>query len=552
MSPLAARRPRSIVLAALSIALGAWSLAGFAEDRAVRESSERFTRHFTLDRRRPLEVAALALERSADGAAAIAVDAALEDVRGQGPPADLGPELREAWLQSARSIGEELEAARVLALDAASGRPGRAQHRFLLGQVVHAAHVRTRAATSNARQWIVPLSLAGSAAPGLDPIFTFLGGAYLDNWGQLTADDRASAAVALQRAFFDPGFVSRSVLAASAAIGRDEALRLLPDEAEPLRAASRAFAGTGDAGTASELRPRLDRAIRRQRDLGIERIAQRRAAGDLEGARAACLAWIERSSGSEFDDALGRAQAARVLELWPNDVVGAWRTDPRGELVRFFLARREGDVRPDALRRTTEALTGVPDTVRARIRLLAGDPSGAEEIRRKSGDPASFEWTPFLVEVARQRLAGGDPKAAREALRELSAAAAEGCDVLLARRDVAAALADKGEVATVEERLRRLHRDSIPPEAWSSGGSMSLCLDGGESGRKLRVAIEARNAAIVAYGWNGGRQGSVLVPRGASVLTVPFPALTGRQIFSLSSEAGGPIQPGAATLGSGG
>ena len=54
MKPLAARRPRSIVLAMLAIALGAWALAGYTEDRRTRDNAATFAARFTLDRRRPL------------------------------------------------------------------------------------------------------------------------------------------------------------------------------------------------------------------------------------------------------------------------------------------------------------------------------------------------------------------------------------------------------------------------------------------------------------------------------------------------------------------
>lgn len=489
------------------------------------------------------------LDGSADGATAVAVAMALDDARGQAPPPELDPESRGLWAESARSVGEELDLARELVLDAAGRRPGRAQHRFLLGQAVHAAQGRTRSPAVDIRQWIVPFLLAGSAAPGLDPVFSFLGSAYLDAWEHLPADARGDAISVWKRAFMDPGFVSQSVLSASAAIGRGQVLRLLPDEAAPLRAASGAYAREGDVATVAELRPRLDRALRKERDLGIAKIAQGSAAGDLEGARSACQDWLAKSPATEFDDARGRSQVARVLELWPNDVGGAWRTDPRGELIRFFLNRREKDVRPDALLRATEILTGVPDTVRAQVWLLAGDLAGAEEILRKSGNAGSLEWTPFLVKVARGKLARGEAKGARETLQGLSAAATEGCDVLLTRREIAAALGDQAEIANNDDRLRWLRRDSLPAEAWSASGSMSLCLDGGAAGRKLSVAIEAERPAMVTFGWNGGRQGSILLPRGDGTLTVQLPALTGRQTFSVSSEAGGPIQPGAVAIG---
>jgi hypothetical protein len=125
--------------------------------------------------------------------------------------------------------------------------------------------------------------------------------------------------------------------------------------------------------------------------------------------------------------------------------------------------------------------------------------------------------------------------------------------VLLLRRDVAVALGDEAERAAAEERLRWLRRGSLPAEAWSAAGSMSLCLDDkAPAGRRLRISIDAAGPAIVAFGWNGGREGSVLVPKGPSTLTLPLPPQAGRQILSVSSEAGAAISLGSATIANGG
>jgi hypothetical protein len=551
VEPLVTRRPRSTVLVVAALALLAWSLLSFAQDRRARGAAEQFVNRFTLDQRRPLEVEGMRLERSPDGAAAVAVDAALEDARGPGPPADLEPGQGALWAESARRIGPELDAARDLMLEAADRRPGSARNRFLLGQIVYAAQARTL--TGEPRRWIEPLTLAATAAPGLDPIFQQIGGAYLESWSRLSAEQRKAAVPAWQRAFGDPGFVTKSLLAAGALVGRDEVVGLVPAQAASLRAAFDALARDGDVARAAALQPRLDRALREDREVGIAKIAQRLASGELDVARSACQEWLTRSPVGEFDDPAGRAQAARVLELWPNDTGGAWRTDPRGALVRYFLSRREGDVHGDAILRATDALTAVPDSVRARAKLLAGDPVGADDILQRSGNSGSIEWVPYLLEVARGRLARGDAGGARAVVKGLSPSAAEGCDVLLLRRDVAAALGDESETKDVEERLRWLRREAFPAEAWSAAGSMSLCLDDkAGAGRRLRISIDAAAPAIVVFGWNGGREGSVLVPAGTSTISVPLPLLSGRQILSVSSEAGGAITPGATGVSSGG
>lgn len=456
--------------------------------------------------------------------------------------------MRRLWAESVAQIGDELEGSRELVLEAVRRRPGRAQLRYLIGELQYALDARS-GHRGDPKKWIVPFQLAAAAAPDLEPIHASLGAAYVQEWARLSTEERRAAPEAWRRAFHDPEFVKRSLLPAAALVGAENALALVPDRAEPLRAAYDTLNGAGDLSRAIALRPRLDRALRVQREEELRHIASRREGGDLEGARSACQEWLRQSPAYEFDDRAGRAQAARLLELWPNDTGGSWRTDPRGDLVRFFLERRERDVSPEALVRATDVLTAVPDTVRARVRLLAGDYPGAEEIRQKASTPTSYEWVPYLIEVARAKLAGGDPGGARAVLKTLSASALEGCDALLIRRDVAIALGDTEEATEVEDRLRATWRDSLPPEAWSAGGSLSLCFDEKPSApRQVRIVLQAEAPAIVGYGRNGGREGSVLVPAGTSTLSIPLPTLSGRQTLSVFREAGGAVAPGDVTI----
>lgn len=544
MESLAASRPRSVAVSLGALALAAWSAVAFVGESVRFERARDVARRFTLDRRRPLEIAAVPLQRTADAAAAVVVDAALDDARGSGPPAEIDPDVRALWLQAAGTIGPELEASRELALDAARRRPGRAQHRLLIAAVEEALDKRA-GGKGDPGLWIEPFRLAASAAPGLAPIYGALGRAYLQSWPRLNAEQRADASAVWARAFADPDFVAKALMPAGALIGTDAALHLVPEKAPSLRAAYDSLTRSGDLPRAAALQPRLDRALRVEREEELARIAEWLQEGDLESARSACHDWLKRTPMTEFDDPAGRAQTARLLELWPGDKVGPWRSDARAELIRFFLNHREKDVSPDVLLRAADALTGVPDTVRARLRFLAGDPSEADEIRRRSSSPDSFEWVPYLVEVAGARLARGDAGGARVILRGLSPAAAEGCDVMLLRRDVARALDDAEETATANERLRFLLRSSLPPEAWSAAGTLSLCLDPRASAqRELRVGLQADGPAIVAFGWNGGRQGSLLIPAGTTTLRVGVPPLFGRNTFSVASEAGSPIRLG--------
>ncbi|MGH9364098.1 MAG: hypothetical protein ACRD1B_02375 [Thermoanaerobaculia bacterium] len=268
----------------------------------------------------------------------------------------------------------------------------------------------------------------------------------------------------------------------------------------------------------------------------------------MAGLRDACRVWATAHPVREQDRPEGRAQAARVLELWPNDTAGSWLGDPRADLVRFFLNGRESDVSGEAMAGAVEALSGVPDTIGARARLLAGDFDGAQTLVGRSQTVGSFEWTPFFVALAQYELKQEHPPEARRALERLAPAARDECDVLLVRRQVARALQDGAETDAIHQKLGLLQADSFPPEAWSANGTLSLCLDPERArGRALSVRLAARQPALVGYGWDGGRLGSLLVRDGAR-LTIPLEGLSGRRAFSVSAIVGEPVRPSGALV----
>src|SRR6185369_248825 len=84
------------------------------------------------------------------------------------------------------------------------------------------------------------------------------------------------------------------------------------------------------------------------------------------------------------------------------------------------------------------SMTGVPDPIRARAHLLGGDVEGAQSIFERSDSAGSFEWTPFLLDLAEYRLASGASEAVRAALDSLAPAAQQECDVLALRERLAA------------------------------------------------------------------------------------------------------------------
>ena len=79
----------------------------------------------------------------------------------------------------------------------------------------------------------------------------------------------------LRVALQDPRFVSARFLALSAAVGREEAMGLLPENPDLLRPAADAFALQGDLNAVTTLLGRLDAAQRKARAKDLARIEGR-------------------------------------------------------------------------------------------------------------------------------------------------------------------------------------------------------------------------------------------------------------------------------------
>jgi len=486
------------------------------------------------------------LEPAGDLASDVVVQASLRDFPGSA--AVEGPASRRpasaAGPPSRRD--DELRAARDVMLDAIAVRPGWAYHWFLLGRVATAAteHAEAPVPVGRHELWAGPLRQAAAAAPGLDAIWVSLAGAYLDHWPELTPAMRAQATAVIRRAFLDWDFLSRGFSSALATLGPQKAVALLPETPHALEVAARALSREGNMQDAALLMARRDRAEREERAADLRRIEQRYHFGDIRGLRIACLAWVSEHPPGDFDDSVGRAQAARVLELYPSDRGGSWRSDPRADLVRFFLNGRESQVKREALARALESLSGVPEAILARGKVLVADLEGAEELASKSQDLDSLDWVPYFVELARLELKRGRPRDAQRALERLADGAREDCDVLLTRRDVARALRDRAELEAVEETLKRLRvrSHSVETEPGSPEAALSFCLDPDwAKGRVLIVQIEVAAPAVLVYGWDGGRSGTLLASESSTILRVPLTGLSGRN-FSVRAALGGPVR----------
>ncbi len=531
----ASRVSRSLA-ALICLALAAASVLFFVRQRSERANSQAFVKRFALDLRRPEETGAMRLESEPDLAAAIAVRAALNDSAGPLPSA-LGAGARD----------EEIAAARNLALDALTTRPGWAYHRFLLGQLMYGAAEAARDPSAPAiwGTWATPLRLAAVGAPGVDDVWSALGQMYLENWRGLSSSQTSEAVPVLRRALQDPHFVSARFVAISAAVGRNEAMGLLPENPELLGAAADAFLLQGDLGAATVLLGRRDTAQRQRRAADLARIEGRFRARDEKGLRAACIDWATENPPSELDDPEGRAQAARILEVWPGDQGGPWDGDPRADLVRFFLDGRESAVSAQILLRTLRVLSDVPDQVAARALLLAGDVAGAQELASRPENQGAPDWTLYYAELARLLVKQGRARDARGALDLVSLPTRDGCEALLARRDVARALGDSTELAIVGQRLAALRTSARRQDPVPGGAPISICVDPEQSGRSgVNLKLLSQGPALVRYGWGSGREGALFF-QNERMVAIPVAGLSGARDLTVQSIAGAPVRASA-------
>jgi hypothetical protein len=505
------------------------SVAAYQHEVQGRRPVDAAIARFELDQRRPADVEVLGLQPSADLRASFFSHMTLTDVYAPVSLARLSAEERGRWIRSLSTLDHQLEEARELTLDALECRPGWAFHHAYVGEIEYAALRRrsVQAAADGHRRWEVPLLNGMAEAPGNVSFPTYLGGAYIETWGlaDLVGDPRE----VLGRAMKSTVFVERNYRLVGLILGRETLMDLLPDDPRLLRVAFAREARDGEVEAAAALRARIDDAERRERAAGLESIRERARLGDIEGQLAAARGWVSRHRPEDLDDAAGRAEVAEVLALWPASKRGSWVRDPRAELVRFFLSGREADVDGATLESTVAMLTNVPDPVRARVAALAGETWEAERMLRESRTAGSFEWTPVIVDLVRGHLAEGKEERAREVIRGLSRSALAECNVLLALR----ALGDDGD----GDQLEALAPSEVPAAMWSRSGALSLCFDPDRhADAKLVVALSSPSA-LVSYGWDGGRVGSLVV-KGEAVLELPLSGMEGRHSVRVVTEAG--------------
>lgn len=548
--------PRAL-LAAASALLLLLSVLHQLHDARGRARVERFLSDFSLDQRRPELAATARVEGAADLAMAVAVRGATLDVVGRTPLAGLEARLRELWLRSVTALPEEVAAARDLALDAFAARPAWAFHAQALAELVLADEWREKPEARRSDRWLEPMRIAAAGAPAAPGIRASWAAAALERWPLLQAGERQEARQVLRAALVDERFQELALPAVVATLGLAEGLSLVPETPTALAVARRAVDGVATFDERVALQARWSAAERAERRAAVAEILGFLEAGRGDRAVAAAWTFLGRHPVELFDDPEGREQARVVLRAVGDGRPGAWRTDPRGSLVRWFLASplRPGSGRADLVR-AASGLVGLSEGERALLLFLAGDDFGWRRILDHADTLGSSDWTPFFLEQVRRKLAANVPAEADAALGRISRFDLERCDVLLARRDVARAREQGTELDRLRAAWPLAFPKVLPVPDWPAAGTgtLPLCVDPESDGASsLVVTVAAREPVLAWWGWDGGREGTVRLEAGVErELSVPLAGLRGARSFSLGPLLGPGLSLRAARIGAAG
>ena len=501
----------------------AWML--YASDARARTAAHQFVDRYHVAERYPAHAATIALASTADLANEIAADVALQDISGSVDLSRVDAALRQLWISSVARFDDELADARGLLVEAVRLRPGWAFNRALLGELEFLRARRQMALPGATERWFVPLRSAMSDSPGEESFASFAGSALLEAWPYVGATHRGETMPIFRRALRDPQFVQRSYLLLIDVAGHDAVFAALPESAPSIRFAIDAEAEVGDVDAVARLFPRWERVEWKARVDDLAAVRERERLADLPGAKGKAILWLTRHAIHDFDTPAGWRQLSELLAAWPHEP-GTWRSDPRADIIQFLLEGRTRGVDGRAIRDAAALLAEVPPAVAARAALLAGDRFNAERIARGSATTGSFEWTDFYVDLAMERLAAGDRTEAAAALALVAPAARGECDVAIAR----AAIDGRTSAAATTD----------PVASWT-GLRVPLCL--ARNGRVVEALVDAASPAVVSFGWDDGRYGTLRLKAGANRIPIPTDGRAGRHVFFLRRVTGGEIIP---------
>lgn len=504
------------------------------QDARDRARSRAFAHQFSMDVRRPRTMEDIRYAASSDDAADVVAKAAFDDAVSPVTLSGFTDEERRAWISNVARRPAELAAARELVLSAIQKRPGWSLHYLRLAQVDFAAGMLGSDAARP--RWPLALRRSRALAPGSDDVVLFSAAALLTGYARLDDRDRRDVPSLTARAFrVAPESAAQVFPAAAAVLGEDASVALLPDDPKPLLAASDYFAARGDVTRAAAVLTRWESAERRARATEVD--ALRHLEGSERTLTQAAALWLHDHPASDFDDEPMRQLQLAAVALYPG-ANESWNSDPRADVVRYFMSERMRGNGRGGLSRVVESMSDVPPTVVARADLAAGDLTAADDVLRRSGTTGAFEWTPFFVELAHYALDHRDAAMADGAIASLAPTALDECDVLLARRRLAAFRNDAGSVAQLDAQLATAPR-AIPSQYWSADGETSLCIAPHLLPTKaLDLELTAAAPALVDIVWNDARERSVRIERGVNRISIPLGNREGRWILGVVPRVG--------------
>lgn len=451
---------------------------------------------------------------------------------------------REAAEEAAR-VGERLELAEKVAIEAQRQRPAAWQAPMLVGAARYLTWSRRGdpRLMERRKEWEEPLVRAVASAPEEGEPLRLLAVTRLELWPALSAADRVAARDILRRAFQDPG-TSQKLLAAwlRVAGSTEEALAILPQRSETWASVARTFATERDWGAYIEIIRHQDRIRRRELDAQVREIGERLSGGDAVTARRLAMQLL----GAVPLDLEGAEVVARVVRLLPpaaasSEKAGAtWVRWAGMRLVRGS----PGLPAPVAARLLGWAGT-LPPEDQALGKLAAGDLSGAEQLERRSEETNLEGWAPYFVAKARLLAGFGDLPAARASLAQVHRSWRKRPAALHAAVLVAEKQGGETSLAARQE-LAQVAAEAWPGTIWLwEGGRAELEIELARpaAGLSMKVDLAPPAGAVASVRIDDGPRELLLAMAGSS-LEIGRAMQPGLHVVELTTVTAGRVVPG--------
>lgn len=533
-------------LASLAAAL---AVVSFAEHRSLRAERERLSAWLeqggAVDARMVRE---LAREPDVDGLRLRAARMAF--ARETAAAARLDPSTHEGR-QEMRASAARLDQAARLAGEALAARPASWEAAMVLGgaRYLSWSHARDSRLFTSAESWEEPLRAALRLAPVKREPVRFLAAAYLEIWPALSPAKRETARRLVAEVLRDPEELQRFLEPWLAAAGdRRTALSVIPPDPRAWERAQRFYAGRGDWQGFDQARSRWERALRTQLRARLSEADRRLARGDTLQARSLYLAAAADAPPGMRDRELVEAALTRC----PPGPVGREMAESLGRHLEWALERclLAGCPFPPPVLKRLGRLAGPSPPQEAMAYVMAGDLAKAVSLERRSEALWSEEWAPYHIAKARALIERRDPGAAEAALGLVHASWWKRPAYWLARRDLARATGETGDLLAAEDELRGLVRRDWPAFAWIWRGErarLEMLTAGAARGIEIALDEAPAGGALVEARLDGAPLGMFpAFPARPLRLATPLPP--GLHVLELESLGGGRVAPGAARL----